>query len=124
MNIQFMTEKNGIPTGEFDWLGRERLKYVPDFEELVKNASCEEEIEAIRECEERIHDKFFDGFAFSIVYTDYAKTLYLDKQTGKTEMGYKWQVMQHPWYEEEDGRKVSKERMLEDIEAMKKDARH
>jgi hypothetical protein len=45
-------EANGIPTGRFNWKGEEEFVYVPNFDELVKNASCEEEIKRIREIEE------------------------------------------------------------------------
>lgn len=122
MNIQFMTkEANGIPTGEFNWKGEENFLYVPNFEELVKNASCEEEIEAIRKAEEMLKDgRVFKGFTFQIVYMSYEKSLKQDFKTGKCEWVMKWQMMQHPWYRTLDGVYKSKEEMIEEIEKMYK----
>ena len=121
MNIQFMTkEENGIPTGEFKWNGEERCVYVPNFDELVKNASCEEEIKAIREIEKRMTsgNPIHKGFAFQIVFMAYAKSLEYNKETRKQEWVMKWQMMQHPWYESLDGVKHTKEQMIEEIEAV------
>ena len=56
MNIQFMTEKNAKIIKD-PWTGENKTVYVPDFEELVKNASCQEEIDAIRETEATLNNK-------------------------------------------------------------------
>lgn len=114
MNIQFMTKENAI-TVKDDWTGQETIVYVPNFEDLIANASCEEEIEAIKETEKRMKSGkgFFRGFAFEIVYTKYAKTL--NPFTHKWEM--KWQIMQHPWYRTYEGVYHTKEKMIEIIEA-------
>lgn len=113
MNIQFMTkENNGVPTGEFDWTGEERCKFIPDFDEMVKNASCEEEAEAVKKVQTMLNDGIFDGFTFEIVYMAYAKKV--DFFTGETKM--EWQMMQHPWYRNaEDGTQWTKEEMMDDI---------
>lgn len=109
MNIQFMTaEKNGIPTGEFDYKGNERYTYMPDWEEMIANASCEEEAEAIREAEVVIGSK---GLHCEIVFTVFANGRNPD--TGRTEKV--WQVYQHPWYRTFDGVYDTKEQMLEEI---------
>ena len=100
MNIQFMTnENNGIPTGTKNWKGEENYRYIPDFTELLKNATCGEEIEAIEQCRACIDSGLLYGFTFSIVFTA--------KYMGK------WQVMQHPWYYG-----ASKEQMAKEIENM------
>lgn len=123
INIQFMTkEENEIPTGKFNWKGEEEFVYVPNFNELVKNASCEEEIKAIREIEERITSgkSIFKGFTFEIVYMVYDKALVYNKETKKQEWVMKWQMMQHPWIRTFEGVYNSKEQMIEEIEAMYK----
>ena len=56
MNIQFMTEKNAKIIKD-PWTGEDKTVYVPDFEELVRNASCQEEIDAIRETEATLNNK-------------------------------------------------------------------
>ena len=98
LNIQFMTEENAV-TVKDSWTGKDTLVYVPNFDELVKNASCEEEIKAIRATEERMKSgkSIFKGFAYQIVYMAYETALLFDKETGKQEWGKKWQMMQHPW---------------------------
>ena len=112
MNIQFMTkEKNGVPTGKIDWRGEEVFKFVPDFEEMIKNASCEEEAKAIRDTQEWLNKGIFDGFTFEIVFMAYARDI--DFETGASTM--KWQMMQHPWYRSEFGVYETKERMMDDI---------
>lgn len=115
MNIQFMTKENAI-TVKDNLTGEDKLVYIPNFEELIANASCEEEIEAIREVEERMNsDKWFlKGFTFEIVYTKYEKTY--DPFTHK--WGMKWQIMQHPWYRTYEGVYHTKEQMIEIIEAL------
>lgn len=113
MNIQFMTKENAIKVKD-DWTGEDKLVYVPNFEELIANASCEEEIEAIKEIEERMKSDewFLKGFTFEIVYTKYKKTL--NPFTCKWET--KWQIMQHPWYRTYEGVYRTKEQMIEIIE--------
>ena len=117
MNIQFMKEENAIKVKD-SWSGKDEVLYVPDFDELVKNASCEEEIAAIRDIEERMKSgkSFLKGFAFQIVYMSYEKALVYNRGTGKQEWVMKWQMMQHPWYQSYSGVKVSKEEMIENIE--------
>ena len=121
MNIQFMTkEANGIPTGEFDWKGEEKFVYVPNFDELVKNASCEDEIKAIRETEEIMKSgkSIYKGFAFEIVYMVYTKTFVMNLETKKYESVMEWQMMQHPWIRTFEGVYHTKEQMIEEIESM------
>lgn len=116
LNIQFMTEENAI-TVKDNWTGEDKLVYIPDFEELVKNASCEEEVEAIREIEARFRRQpGLYGFAFQIVYMQYAKSLDYNKETHKQEWVEKWQMMQHPWYRTWDNVYATKEEMTKEIE--------
>ena len=56
MNIQFMTEKNAKIIKD-SWTREDKTVHVPDFEELVKNASCQEEIDAIRETEAMLNNE-------------------------------------------------------------------
>ena len=115
MNIQFMKAENAV-TVKHPWTGKDELAYVPDFDELVKNASCEEEIKAIRETEESLKSgkSLFKGFAFQIVYMSYEKALVItDRKTLKQEWVMMWQMMQHPWIEG-----MTKEQMIEKIERM------
>lgn len=120
MNIQFMTdEANGIPTGKIDWNGDAEYRYIPNFDEMKKNASCEEEIEAIEKVQEMIDSGFFNGFAYEIVYTDLIDAIRQDGN-GKIQVVKEWQMLQHPWYRHYEGRKRvfdSKEKMIADIEA-------
>lgn len=108
MNIQFMTaEKNGIPTGETDWKGNPQYRYMPDFEQMIANASCEEEAEAIRETE-RLLKKWDTAFTFEIVYT-------VNKPAWNPTKGFaenKWQMYQHPWYRDQNGVYDSEELMI------------
>lgn len=119
LNIQFMTKENAI-TVKDNWSGKDTLVYVPNFDELVKNSSCEEEIKAIREIEERMNSgkSIFKGFAFEIVYMVYEKALVMDWETKKQEWKMKWQMMQHPWIRSFDGVYATKEEMIEEIESM------
>ena len=119
MNIQFMGKENAV-TVKDSWTGEDKFVYVPNFDELVKNASCEEEIKSIRETEERMNSgkSYFKGFTFQIVYMSYERALVYDKETKKQEWVMKWQMMQHPWYESVYGVKDTKEQMIEKIEAM------
>lgn len=119
LNIQFMTEENAI-TVKDNWTRKDTLVYVPNFDELVKNASCEEEIKAIREVEERMKSgkSICKGFAFEIVYMVYEKALVMNWETKKQEWVMKWQMMQHPWIRTWDGVYNTKEQMIEEIERM------
>lgn len=121
LNIQFMTKENAI-TVKNSWTGKDEFAYVPNFDELAKNASCEEEIKEIREIEERMKSgkSFFKGFAFEIVYMVYEKALVLNKETMKQEWVMKWQMTQHPWIRTFEGVYNTKEQMIEKIEAMYK----
>ena len=119
MNIQFMSKENAV-TVKDSWTGNDTVVYVPDFEALVKNASCDEEIAAIREIENRIASgkSWFKGFTFQIVYMSYEKALVYNKESRKQEWVMKWQMMQHPWHETIYGVKDTKEQMIAKIEAM------
>ena len=122
MNIQFMTEENAV-TVKDSWTGEDKKVYVPNFDELVKNASCEEEVVKIREVEERMkNDKrgLFKGFAFQIVFMSYEKTLKQDLKTGKIEWVMEWQMLQHPWYRTLDNVFATKEEMIAKIEKMRR----
>ena len=105
LNIQFMTEENAVKVKD-SWTGKDTFVYVPNFEELVKNASCEEEIKAIRETEERMKNgnTYSRGFTFEIVYMVYERALVYNRETKKQEWVKKWQMMQHPWYKIGDTR--------------------
>ena len=110
MNIQFMTKENNGVYVKDNWTGRPTLNFIPDFDEMIKNASCEEEADKIREIKERHEnnkDGLFSGFAFPIVYMTYKKEWDCFKGwTGKKT----WQMMQHPWYHG-----CTKEEMLQEI---------
>ena len=118
MNIQFMTKENAI-TIKDSWTGKDKLGYIPNFEELVKNASCEEEIEAIREIEERFNrnPKSY-ALPFEICYMVYTKSLVMNWETKKQEWKMKWSLMQHPWIRTIDGVYATQEEMIEEIERM------
>lgn len=118
-NIQFTTKENAI-TVKDNWTGKDTLMYVPNFDELIRNASCEEEIKAIKEVEERIKSNKFKGFTFQIVYMSYEKALDYNRETKKQEWVMKWQMMQYPWIRTEDGIYNTKEQMIQKIEAMYK----
>ena len=120
MNIQFMTKENAI-TVKDSWTGKDVPAYVPNFDELVKNASCEEEVKAIREIEDRFNkNPKTSAFAFEIVYMVYEKALVMNRETKKQEWVKKWQMMQHPWIRTVDGVYASKEEMIKRIENMHK----
>lgn len=106
VNIQFMTEENAV----YDKHGDKY--YVPDFEELIRNASCQKEIDAILKCKKHMDDGIFPGFTFQIVFTQIGLSTYPDWH-------YCWQVMQHPWYKNcYSGERYSKERMVRDVEEL------
>ena len=119
MNIQFMTEKNAKIIKD-SWTGEDKTVYIPDFEELVKNASCQEEIDAIRETEAMLNNEksYFEGFLFQIVYMVYAKALEYDSKTHKREWVEKWQMYQHLWIRSYNGVYKTKEEMIHQIEMM------
>lgn len=119
MNIQFMTEKNAKIIKD-PWTGEDKTVYAPDFEELVRNASCQEEIDAIRETEATLNNKksCFKGFFFQIVYMVYTKALVYNSKTRKQEWVEKWQMCQHPWIRSYDGVYKAKEEMIHQIETM------
>lgn len=118
LNIQFMTKENAV-TVKDNWTGEDKVVYLPNFDELIKNASCEEEIEMLKEAKARYAsgNSLFNGFAFEIVYTAYAKALVWDRETKKQEWTMKWQIMQCPWYRTFDGVYATKEEMLAKIES-------
>ena len=119
MNIQFMTKENAI-TVKDNWTWQDTLRYIPNFDELVKNASCEEEVKAIREIEERFKQKpEWYAFTFEIVYMSYEKALVMNKETRKQEWVMKWQMMQYPWHRTYEGVYATKEEMIAKIESMR-----
>ena len=113
-----MTKENAI-TVKDNWTGKDTLAYIPNFDELEKNASCEEEVKAIREIEERMNkDPQRYAFKFEIVYMSYEKALVYNRETKKQEWVMKWQMMQHPWIRTGNGIYNTKEQMIQEIEAM------
>lgn len=60
INYQIMSEKVKTNDG---WCGQEKEAYKPNYDELIKNATCEEEAEYIRKVKERN-----STFAFNMVY--------------------------------------------------------
>lgn len=114
-NIQFMTRaNNGVPTGEKNWDGTPKMVYIPNFAEMLRNASCKEEADAIREVMQMIGKGVFDGFAFEVVFMVYAK--HWNCLDGKFD-GMQWQMFQHPWYVS-NGDHVSKETIVRGINKM------
>ena len=114
-NITFMTpEKNGIPTGEKEWDGTPKMVYLPDFEEMLDNATCEGEVQGIKEVMDMVQKGIFDGFAFEVVFMVYAE--HWNCLDGKFD-GMKWQMYQHPWYVR-NRTHVSKEEIIADINKM------
>ena len=107
MNIQFMTEENKKVNK------KGRTVFVPNYEALIENACCDEEIEAIKNCK-AIMEKLDDGFAFQIVHTVFTECLDYDIETHKQEWVKRWTVYQHPWYIE-NGKRVEKSKMISDI---------
>ena len=116
MNIQFMTKENNGVVVKDNWTNRDRINYQPNFDELIKNASCDEEKKMLEEAKARYMDEKvpmeFRSFAFEIVYTQYAD--HLDPWTHK--WSKRWQLMQHPWYRLGEETKPSKEEMIAIIE--------
>lgn len=86
----------------------------------MRNASCQEEIDAIRETEAMLNNEksYFKGFLFQIVYMVYAKALEYDSKTHKQEWVEKWQMYQHPWIRNHDGVYKTKEEMIHQIKMM------
>lgn len=118
MNIQFMTaEANGVESTH-SYTGAPETVYLPNFDELIANASCTEEVEMLKDAKARFEsgNPLFKGFAFEIVYTVKAKSLNL--RTLKWEE--KWQLMQHPWIRTWDGVYATKEEMIKEIENLYK----
>ena len=114
MNIQFMTaERNGIPTGEVDWKGEPQYRYIPDFDEMIAGASCEEEADAIREVRDMVNDPkhIFDGFTFEIVFMESGP----EWDSRKRCTVRKWQMLQHPWYRTHGGIYSTKQQMIDTI---------
>jgi hypothetical protein len=111
-----MTKENAV-TVKDTWTGEDKLVYVPNFDELVKNASCEEEVNAIRETEERMksYKSIWQGFAFEIVFMSYERALGLNPETMKQEWTTKWQMMQFPWYRDGKGVYHTKEEMMAEV---------
>ena len=103
MNIQFMTEENARINKNGETI------YIPNYEALIENACCEEEIEAIKEC---MKDNF--GFAFRIVFTIYTECLDYNRETHKQEWKKQWTIYQHPWYIK-NGERVEKSEMIAKI---------
>lgn len=109
MNIQFMSKENNGIYVEDNWTGEPTLHYIPNFDELIANASCEEEADKIREIKERFStDEKFFAFSFPIVYMAYRDEWDCSKGwTGRKT----WQMLQHPWYYG-----CTKEEMIKEIE--------
>ena len=105
-SIQFMTkEKNGTEDGLF----------IPDFDKMIENASCKEEIEAIKRTQKLLTNKSWkNGFTFEIVFMTYCLTQKYDLQKGTQEEVMAWTMHQHPWYQK-NGKKLSKEEMINEI---------
>ena len=114
-NITFMTpEKNGIPTGKKNWKGEPEYVYLPDFDEMIKNASCEEEVQGIKEVMDMVHKGIMDGFAFEVVYMVYTERW--DGLKGGFTGEMCWQMFQHPWYVEGfNATHVEKQRIIDEI---------
>lgn len=109
MNIQFMTiGNNGVPTSERTWKGDIVYRFIPNYDELLKRSSCEEESACIMDAK-RMSDEGLLDFTFPIVYTCYDNDGY-----GKM----KWHLYQHPWYMTEDGARKPKDEMIADIAIM------
>lgn len=118
MNIQFMTkEANGVAS-KHPYTGESKTVYVPNFDALIENASCAEEVDMLEKVKAnyRGDNPLFDGFPFEIMYT--VKTKSLDPFTCKWEE--KWQLMQHPWSRTFDGVYTTKEEMVEQIQNLYK----
>ena len=111
MNIQFMTAANAVTTKSG------AVKYLPDFDSLIANASCEEEAEAIRNRVKWYEDRGRKmTFTFEIVCTAFVKGFRQNLKTGKFEDYEEWQIHQHPWYRSGDGVYWTKEQVVEEIE--------
>ena len=115
MNIQFMTaEKNGVPTGGTRWSGEPEYRYFPNYDELIANASCEEEIAML----EKSREIMTEGFVFEIVFTHFGNSYNSVKGIWEN----RWELLQHPWYEDAYTlRKHTIEEMMADINALVKE---
>lgn len=115
-NIQFMTDANRVATGE-KRNGEDVYRYIPNFAEMFRNASCPEEKEAIRDVMKMFGEGLLDGFAFEVVFMVYAE--HWNCLEGKFD-GMKWQMFQHPWYVEGwgTGEHVCKDLVIREIEHM------
>lgn len=111
MNIQFMTRENNEVRKVKDVFGNEREAFVPNYDELIKNASCEEEVEMLENAKKRN-----EAFAYEIVHTIYTRVLKYDFNTGKQYFTKEWTLYQHPWYCSYEGVYKTKEEMIENIE--------
>ena len=107
LNIQFMTEEQKKVNGQ----GRE--VYIPDYDKMLENACCEEERECIRLAKETM-ERWDDGFAFAIVYTDCYEAIKQDVKTGAITREKSWHFLQHPWYRN-GYQKISEAEMLKEI---------
>lgn len=105
MNIQFMTEANAFTAKNGE------KKYRPNYDEMIKNATCEDEIKAIEECRE-LFEKLGTGFAFKIV-----RTVYANRWTANNRFEKGWTIYQHPWYRNENGKDCTESEMLEIIKS-------
>ncbi len=96
---------------------RGKKVYIPDYDLMIANACCEEERECIRQARETM-ERWSDGFAFSIVYTEFYEAIEQDLNTMEIKRVAKWHFLQHPWYRKGWGENEvldTKEQMLEEI---------
>ena len=105
MNIQFMSRTKEVKdplTGDIT------IVYIPDFDELISNASCKEEVDMLEEVRGYINNERhpFKGFTFQICYTCKVRNLESEVEC--------WKLYQTPWVEC-NGKKMSKEYMIESI---------
>lgn len=111
INIQFMTEEQAKINN------RGNKVYIPDYDLMIANACCEEERECIRKAKKTM-ERWDDGFAFSIVYTDFYESIKQDLHTMEIKRVAKWHFLQHPWYRIGYGEAeafLSKEQMINEI---------
>lgn len=107
INIQFMDESNVHITK------RNEKVYIPNVDKMIENACCQEEIDMLLDYKKRVEEKpDWYGFRFKVVYTDFYDGS--DFINGKQVFRKKWQIMQHPWYIDEDV-EVPKAEVMQDI---------